>query len=45
MAVIKIENVVASTSLGAELDLQKIVLALEGAEYDPEQFPGLIYRL
>ncbi len=45
MAVIKIENVVASTSLGTELDLQAIVLALDGAEYDPEQFPGLIYRL
>ncbi|MBE0518889.1 MAG: TATA-box-binding protein [Thermoplasmata archaeon] len=45
MAVIKIENVVASTSLGTELDLQAIVLALDGAEYDPERFPGLIYRL
>jgi len=45
MAVIKIENVVASTSLGTELDLQAIVVALDGAEYDPEQFPGLIYRL
>lgn len=45
MAIIKIENVVASTSLGRELDLQAIVMALEGAEYDPEQFPGLIYRL
>jgi transcription initiation factor TFIID TATA-box-binding protein len=45
MAKIKIENVVASTSLGEELDLQAIVLALEGAEYEPEQFPGLIYRL
>jgi transcription initiation factor TFIID TATA-box-binding protein len=45
VAVIKIENVVASTSLGTELDLQAIVLALDGAEYDPEQFPGLIYRL
>ncbi|MFP4169566.1 MAG: TATA-box-binding protein [Methanomassiliicoccales archaeon] len=45
MAKIKIENVVASTSLGEELDLQSIALALEGAEYEPEQFPGLIYRL
>jgi len=45
MAVIKIENVVASTSLGGELDLQAIALALDGAEYEPEQFPGLIYRL
>src|SRR3989304_662168 len=45
MAKIKIENVVASTSLGGELDLQAIPLALGGAEYEPEQFPGLIYRL
>lgn len=45
MAKIKIENVVASTSLGSELDLQAIALALGGAEYEPEQFPGLIYRL
>jgi transcription initiation factor TFIID TATA-box-binding protein len=44
-AVIRIENVVASTSLGGELDLQAIALALDGAEYEPEQFPGLIYRL
>ncbi len=45
MAKIRIENVVASTSLGDELDLQSIALALDGAEYEPEQFPGLIYRL
>jgi transcription initiation factor TFIID TATA-box-binding protein len=42
---IKIENVVASSSLGTELDLQAIALSLEGAEYEPEQFPGLIYRI
>jgi transcription initiation factor TFIID TATA-box-binding protein len=45
VAKIKIENVVASTSLGEELDLPSIALALEGAEYEPKQFPGLIYRL
>jgi transcription initiation factor TFIID TATA-box-binding protein len=45
MAKIRIENVVASTSLGRELDLDAIALALEGAEYNPERFPGLIYRL
>ena len=45
MAKIKIENVVASTSLGQELDLNTIALALDGAEYEPETFPGLIYRL
>ena len=45
MAKIRIENVVASTSLGRELDLDAISRALEGAEYNPERFPGLIYRL
>src|SRR2546425_8418293 len=45
LAKIKIQNVVASTSLREQLDLQAIALALGGAEYEPEQFPGLIYRL
>ncbi len=45
MVRIRIENVVASTSLGDALDLQSIALGLDGAEYEPEQFPGLIYRL
>ena len=45
MAKIKIENVVASASLGVKLDLQAIALAIDGAEYEPKQFPGLIYRL
>ncbi len=45
MAKMKIENVVASTALSSDLDLQAIALTLDGAEYEPEQFPGLIYRL
>ena len=45
MAKFKIENVVASTSLGEELDLKAIARALGGAEYEPEQFPGLVYRI
>ena len=45
MAKMNIENVVASTYLGQELDLNKIEDALEGAEYNPQQFPGLVYRL
>jgi len=36
---------VASTSLGTELDLPTIAISLEGSEYEPERFPGLIYRL
>ncbi|MCK5292771.1 MAG: TATA-box-binding protein [Thermoplasmata archaeon] len=42
---IRIENIVASTSFGNELDLEAIALALVDAKYDPEHFPGLIYRL
>src|SRR5207245_2348998 len=45
MANFRIENVVASTSLGRELDLKAIALALGGSEYEPEQFPGLVYRI
>jgi len=37
--------VVASASLGTELDLQALARSLEGAEYNPEQFPGLVYRI
>lgn len=35
----------ASTSLGIKLDLSAIAMSLTGAEYDPDRFPGLIYRL
>ncbi len=45
MATYRIENVVASASLGQELDLEAIGLALGGSEYDPGRFPGLIYRI
>ncbi|MDC7951225.1 TATA-box-binding protein [Methanomassiliicoccaceae archaeon COG_1] len=45
MANMKIENVVASTSLEQELDLNRIEDSLDGAEYNPQRFPGLVYRL
>ena len=38
---IKIVNVVASTGIGIEINLKQATLALEGADYDPERFPGL----
>jgi len=41
---ISIENVVASTGIAQELDLQSVAMDLTGADYDPEQFPGLVYR-
>ncbi|NLK26377.1 MAG: TATA-box-binding protein [Euryarchaeota archaeon] len=40
-----IQNVVASASLGTELDLNKLLLQMDGAEYDPQVFPGLVFRL
>jgi transcription initiation factor TFIID TATA-box-binding protein len=41
---IKIVNVVASTSIGQEMNLKQLTLDLDGADYDPERFPGLVYR-
>ena len=44
-SLINIENVVASTKLADEFDLNKIEAELEGSEYNKEKFPGLIYRI
>jgi transcription initiation factor TFIID TATA-box-binding protein len=41
---ISVENVVATTSIGRELNLNSLALDLDGVDYDPEQFPGVIYR-
>ena len=41
---LKIVNMVASVSLGGIIDLEKAVRPLK-AMYEPEQFPGLIYRM
>ena len=41
---IKIENVVASTAIGAKLDLNQVITIFEGAEYNKERFPGVVYR-
>ncbi|HII91161.1 MAG TPA: TATA-box-binding protein [Methanosarcina sp.] len=42
---ITIENVVASTTLAEEFDLQKIEAGLEKSEYNKAKFPGLVYRI
>jgi transcription initiation factor TFIID TATA-box-binding protein len=41
----KIENIVASAKFAEKLDLDVIAQSLEGSEYEPEQFPGLVLRL
>lgn len=42
---IQVENIVASSKINAKLNLEEIAFALENAEYEPEQFPGLVYRI
>ncbi len=42
---LKIQNIVASVSLGGKVDLEKAVGKLGKTMYEPEQFPGLIYRM
>jgi transcription initiation factor TFIID TATA-box-binding protein len=41
---IEIENVVASSGIGQELALESLAMDMEGADYNPENFPGLVYR-
>ena len=43
-ATLEIGNVVASSALGQEIDLESVALDLSSADFDPERFPGLIYR-
>ncbi len=42
---IEVENIVASTKILAKLNLEEIAFMLENAEYEPEQFPGLVFRI
>ncbi|MBU1705059.1 MAG: TATA-box-binding protein, partial [Nanoarchaeota archaeon] len=43
--VIIIQNIVASGSIGMDLNLNTLAMKLENTEYEPEQFPGLVYKL
>ncbi|MBN2111512.1 TATA-box-binding protein [Candidatus Woesearchaeota archaeon] len=43
--VIKIQNIVASGSVGMDLNLNTLAMKLDNTEYEPEQFPGLVYKL
>lgn len=42
---IEIENVVASSDIGQELDLDVLSENLSSTEYNPENFPGVVYRI
>ena len=44
---IHVQNIVASADLKTDLNLNAVALGLglENIEYEPEQFPGLVYRI
>ena len=42
---IVVQNMVASGDIGMDLNLNSLAMDLENTEYEPEQFPGLVYKL
>lgn len=42
---INVQNIVASGRIGMGLNLNTLAMTLENTEYEPEQFPGLVYKL
>jgi transcription initiation factor TFIID TATA-box-binding protein len=42
---VQVQNIVASFDFKREFDLEKISRTYENTEYEPEVFPGLVFRL
>ena len=42
---VQIQNIVGSASLNFRVNLDQLAMDCEDTEYEPEQFPGLIFRL
>jgi transcription initiation factor TFIID TATA-box-binding protein len=42
---IAVQNIVASGAIGMDLNLNVLAMKLDNTEYEPEQFPGLVYKL
>ncbi len=42
---VKVQNIVASVDFGRKFDLERISRSFENTEYEPEVFPGLVFRL
>lgn len=42
---ITIQNIVASAELNGEIDLENVVYKLKKVMYEPEQFPGAVFRM
>jgi transcription initiation factor TFIID TATA-box-binding protein len=43
--IIKVVNMVASVNLRGGIDLERTIYMLDRTMFEPEQFPGLIYRM
>ncbi len=43
--VLKVQNLVGSGELGIGLNLNMLAMNLNNTEYEPEQFPGLVYKM
>ena len=41
----EVQNVVASGSIGMDINLNTLAIKLENTEYEPDEFPGLVYKL
>lgn len=42
---LRVENVVAYAVIGKQIPLNRLVGNVKNAEYEPDQFPGLVYRI
>ncbi len=42
---IHVQNIVASGAVGMDLNLNFLAMKLDNTEYEPEQFPGLVYKM
>jgi transcription initiation factor TFIID TATA-box-binding protein len=42
---IQIQNIVSTATLGGDIDIEKAAYMLGRTMYEPEQFPGAIYRM
>ena len=42
---VDVQNIVASSDVGFKVNLDQLAMECWNTEYEPEQFPGLVYRL
>lgn len=43
--ILEIQNLVGAGELGFDLNLNELAMKLRNTEYEPEQFPGLVYKM